>query len=1039
MADDLDTDKLRDEFAKLRESVGATVLINKDLVASDAGLIKITDQLTNAFASLLTSITGIQTNISGFASSVTNATNSISQSISNVQRDLTEATGTLSDNLQNISNIQQQATRDVVEELKDHTRQLEEIQEASRKKIESDRKEAESREKIRDTQDKLSESIGYATRAVKDFAAAIFDTTRGMEKYSSVIENLSMAIGALLLVIPGIGLAARAIGALGRAAQAVVTFVTKFPAIAAIFGTVAVGVAGTIIAFGKLTSEGLKLLSALRGVYEQLSEFAAVDSSGLTGVLTDLHKFGLTLNEADALIDVTQKFSDVFAAFASSAVEGRKIIADGFQTFGKQFENQARQLGLNTKTYMKEWVEAVSYGARTGKNVGRSFKDINQDAQEFIINLNSMSNYLGISKEALKQRRDDQNRELAVAARRLELQERADSGDTRAKAELDKFNAAMDIAGRLGGVQEKIMKETMIAGAAYTREATLFNAMVSQGKLERGTREYMGGRISEDQLLRQTQGQVRDTVKQFGSANVQILGEFFERMGLTGVELQRAILLATKQDGDFKRTRDGIISTSKSTDKLNELAIREAQMARDNAQVMENLLRSVADKVAPTLTSISESIDKIREKYLGEKPKNKATAEQFQQDTKKLIEKSQKELEEITGIKTDLAKREQDIQQKITDLKKQELEEQDEVKRANITKQIKEAEQQALNIAIDKNQLAERESKAKKEHAKAMDLMRTAEQELTRKTGDIAKESYNVAKNIKLRDEQAQDLGMRSGDTMANVMERFQQHRRMERSGNIRQSDRAQMNKMQKFLQDQGYQIRDIKQQTMTGQERVTGEQIIHSAVEQRMRGRADNWKDLIRIANGKEEHWNNLNENVKSRLLDMAKIYKEKTGQLLQLNSGARTREEQEALFKQYGDGGAAKPGTSKHESGAAVDIGGDQFLKLSEMGLLKSGINSRKSNGGAYHLEFFKDGGVANKPSVFGEAGPEAAVPLPDGRTIPVTISGEWTGMNTIADTFSKEISKMTSTLSSKLTDLERRMASSEGHLKKLSSYAG
>lgn len=37
-----------------------------------------------------------------------------------------------------------------------------------------------------------------------------------------------------------------------------------------------------------------------------------------------------------------------------------------------------------------------------------------------------------------------------------------------------------------------------------------------------------------------------------------------------------------------------------------------------------------------------------------------------------------------------------------------------------------------------------------------------------------------------------------------------------------------------------------------------------------------------------------------------------------------------------------------------------------------------------------YFAKGGIANQASIFGEAGPEAAVPLPDGRTIPVTLFG-------------------------------------------------
>lgn len=36
------------------------------------------------------------------------------------------------------------------------------------------------------------------------------------------------------------------------------------------------------------------------------------------------------------------------------------------------------------------------------------------------------------------------------------------------------------------------------------------------------------------------------------------------------------------------------------------------------------------------------------------------------------------------------------------------------------------------------------------------------------------------------------------------------------------------------------------------------------------------------------------------------------------------------------------------------------------------------------------FARGGISNQPAIFGEAGPEAAVPLPDGRTIPVTLKG-------------------------------------------------
>ncbi|MCM0752043.1 hypothetical protein DEA98_14345 [Brucella pseudogrignonensis] len=50
----------------------------------------------------------------------------------------------------------------------------------------------------------------------------------------------------------------------------------------------------------------------------------------------------------------------------------------------------------------------------------------------------------------------------------------------------------------------------------------------------------------------------------------------------------------------------------------------------------------------------------------------------------------------------------------------------------------------------------------------------------------------------------------------------------------------------------------------------------------------------------------------------------------------------------------------------------------------------SSLTSQVGSGSIGLFAEGGISNKPAIFGEAGPEAAVPLPDGRTIPVTLSG-------------------------------------------------
>lgn len=48
-------------------------------------------------------------------------------------------------------------------------------------------------------------------------------------------------------------------------------------------------------------------------------------------------------------------------------------------------------------------------------------------------------------------------------------------------------------------------------------------------------------------------------------------------------------------------------------------------------------------------------------------------------------------------------------------------------------------------------------------------------------------------------------------------------------------------------------------------------------------------------------------------------------------------------------------------------------------------------------YGMGLFANGGITDRPAIFGDAGPEAAVPLPDGRSIPVTLSGNTGGGGT------------------------------------------
>lgn len=74
------------------------------------------------------------------------------------------------------------------------------------------------------------------------------------------------------------------------------------------------------------------------------------------------------------------------------------------------------------------------------------------------------------------------------------------------------------------------------------------------------------------------------------------------------------------------------------------------------------------------------------------------------------------------------------------------------------------------------------------------------------------------------------------------------------------------------------------------------------------------------------------------------------------------------------------------------AALFGSDPLAGLFGGGSFGGGFKSAQLAGALASggIGLFANGGVTNKPAIFGEAGPEAAVPLPDGRHIPVKMMG-------------------------------------------------
>ena len=188
--------------------------------------------------------------------------------------------------------------------------------------------------------------------------------------------------------------------------------------------------------------------------------------------------------------------------------------------------------------------------------------------------------------------------------------------------------------------------------------------------------------------------------------------------------------------------------------------------------------------------------------------------------------------------------------------------------------------------------------------------------------------------------------------------------------------------------------------------------------------------KDLFDFgsASGSKSNFEQLEGGFKNAVIKAAEEYNATTGKKLRINSAKRDSEDQERLYNEYlarGKTGmpVGRPGMSRHEHGIAVDIqnhGDPQAVAA----MNRQGLYQKVPND-PVHFQFAK-GGISNGPrsGYLAELhGPEAVVPLPDGKSIPVKMSGNRDSSN-MMDSVGGDMNNMMGQLKDVLTMLSDKM---------------
>lgn len=192
---------------------------------------------------------------------------------------------------------------------------------------------------------------------------------------------------------------------------------------------------------------------------------------------------------------------------------------------------------------------------------------------------------------------------------------------------------------------------------------------------------------------------------------------------------------------------------------------------------------------------------------------------------------------------------------------------------------------------------------------------------------------------------------------------------------------------------------------------------------------------DLLQFtgSSGSAGAFEGLHSRLKDSVIAAAEEYHAATGKKIQVNSAKRDSADQQRLWDQSvamgtpgrGPSGMpiAPPGRSPHEKGLAIDI--QNYNDPAAVTAMNRQGLRQKVPGDPVHFSF-GDGGIASGPTSGYLAelhGPEAVVPLPDGKTIPVRIEGNDVGAGKINEDMSAMMNQFRSYMETMINRMNNR----------------
>ena len=567
----------------------------------------------------------------------------------------------------------------------------------------------------------LADKTGTLIKGLEDFGSGlnktIFDSTKGSSKYGEMMEGFG----------DGIQAATSNLGPFGKA----------------------VGFAAS--GLFKLVGAAFKQQEQLNKAYETLSQFGAVDVSGIDGMFKTLQKTGFTVADIDKFTDVIKNASSNLATMGTTAAEGASKFAQTLKAARDTgVEEQLRMLGFNSETMAKTFADYQGMMARTGMLQEKDGRKLSRQSAEYAQTLDQLAKLTGATRDELQKRADADANDLKY---RLQLQDLQ-------KKDPEIYKKVRDttmLAGEMGEETVSGLREMIAGGGQVIGDASAKLSLATNGAAEAITQDLLEGRITAVEANQRLAKAINSTVDTYRD-QFKLSNDISAGLGISAKQIDGANKLQTKGQAELEQIIEeqqkqgaGELDNERKAEVARQIAERNAQQARDRLNnLVGKELVGAFEKLMKVINGFAKKLAEIIAKFGGPDFTDLFVTEaDIKDDLKKTsaeLEKNNKRMEEINKASQIHQSKLKELEQ--LDAKEQELQLQ--YRKATTKEEKAQLNEQLKNVRVDR--------------VKVQSEMRQAGQDMARGKSEIPRLEQQKKELLSKQDVSQTKLEQMGGD-----------------------------------------------------------------------------------------------------------------------------------------------------------------------------------------------------------------------------------------------------------------------------------